>query len=615
MSSDKYNFDVIVAGGGHAGAEAAHAAARLGAKTLLLTMNLDHTGQMSCNPAIGGIAKGHVVREIDSMGGIMGRVTEAATVQFRILNRGKGPAVWSPRAQCDKLAYQQAVKYELEKCENLLIHQAEAETFVMEHGNIVGITTQFGDTFYAESFVLTPGTFLRGTLHYGFKHFPGGRAGDFASNKLAEALDKQLGLQMDRLKTGTPQRILGRSIDFSKMIKQDTETIEENFTFFDELSYPRTDRKDLSCYLVKTTNETAEVVNKNLHKSPMYQGKITGTGTRYCPSFEDKIVRFPHHETHTLYLEPEGEYTDEYYINGFSTSLPVDVQWEMLRSIPGLENAEISRYAYAIEYDVVLSNQLDRSLSVKKYPNLFLAGQINGTSGYEEAAGQGLVAGLNAARLAAGKDKVELGRDVSYIGVMIDDLVTKNIVEPYRLFTSRAEHRLHLRQDSADLRLSEFAYNLGLLSEEKYQQFKVYSEKVKNITDTWDSIKVDGTTAEVILRKYKGKVSEPYLFPPELLGLDLSDKVDRRVFRQVIIQAHYKGYLEREKEEIKKLKNLENMKLPEDFDYSNVKGLRNEARAKLIKVQPTTMAQASRIDGVTPAELTILRIHLKKTQK
>jgi tRNA uridine 5-carboxymethylaminomethyl modification enzyme len=615
MNSDTYNFDVIVAGGGHAGAEAAHASARLGAKTLLISMNLDHIGQMSCNPAIGGIAKGHVVREIDALGGIMGRVTEAATVQFRILNRGKGPAVWSPRAQCDKLVYQQAVKYELEKCENLLTHQAEVESFVLNDEKIVGVTTQFGDTFYAKSIVLTPGTFLSGTLHYGFKHFPGGRAGDFASNKLAEALDKQLGLNLGRLKTGTPQRILGDSIDFSQMIKQDTENLEENFSFFDEKSYPQTTKKDLSCYLVKTNNKTSEIVNKNLHKSPMFQGKIKGTGTRYCPSFEDKIVRFPHHETHTLYLEPEGEYTNEYYINGFSTSLPVEIQWEMLRSIPGLEKAEISRYAYAIEYDVVLPNQLDRSLSVKKYDNLFLAGQINGTSGYEEAAGQGLIAGLNAARIATGKKKVELGRDLAYIGVMIDDLVTKNIVEPYRLFTSRAEHRLHLRQDSADLRLCPLAFELGLLSEEKYQQFKKYSAKLNKIRSNWNNIKYKGKSIEVLLRKYKGKAEEPHHFPLELLELDLENKLDRKVFKQITIQAHYQGYLEREKIEIQKLQSLENMKLPEDFDYSKIKGLRNEARAKLIKVKPTTMAQASRIDGVTPGELTILRIHIKKAQQ
>lgn len=615
MNSDTYNFDVIVSGGGHAGAEAAHAAARLGAKTLLITMNMDHIGQMSCNPAIGGIAKGHVVREIDALGGIMAKVTEASTIQFRILNQGKGPAVWSPRAQCDKVTYQRALKYELEKTENLFVHQAEAESFVLNNGKVVGITTQFGDTFYGKSIVLTPGTFLSGTLHYGLRHFSGGRAGDAASDKLALALNKQLGLKLGRLKTGTPQRILGDSIDFSQMIKQDTETLEENFTFYDDDSYPKTTRQDLSCYLVKTTKKTADVVNKNLDKSPMYQGKIKGTGTRYCPSFEDKIVRFPHHEVHTLYLEPEGEFTNEYYINGFSTSLPVDIQWLMLRSIPGLENAEISRYAYAIEYDFVFQNQLERTLSVKGYENLFLAGQINGTSGYEEAAGQGLIAGLNAARFAAEKDKIEIGRDLAYIGVMVDDLVTKEIVEPYRLFTSRAEHRLHLRQDSADLRLSSLAYDLGLLSENKYNQFRVYNEKVLRITSSWNETKYEGRSIKELLKLYRGKVSDNYIFPPEILMLEMNDKLDRRVLRQVAIQAHYEGYLEREKLEIQKLQNLEKLKLPENFDYNEVKGLRNEARSKLINVKPTTLAQASRIDGVTPAELTILRVHLKKFGK
>ncbi|MCF7791334.1 MAG: tRNA uridine-5-carboxymethylaminomethyl(34) synthesis enzyme MnmG [Victivallales bacterium] len=615
MNRYNYNYDVIVAGGGHAGAEAAHASARLGAKTLLITMNLDHISQMSCNPAIGGIAKGHVVREIDALGGIMAKVTEAATLQFRILNRGKGPAVWSPRAQCDKLTFQQAVKYELENSENLLIHQAEVESFILRNNKFVGLTTQFGDEFYSKSIVLTPGTFLHGILHYGDKSYPGGRAGDFASNKLANALQKQLGLKLGRLKTGTPQRIMADSIDFTQMVRQYSEEIEENFCFFNEKTYPHTGRKDLNCFLVKTSKKTAEIVNENLDKSPIYQGKIKATGTRYCPSFEDKIVRFPHHETHTLHLEPEGEFTKEYYINGFSTSLPVKVQWEMLRSIPGLEKAEISRYAYAIEYDCVFPNQLDRSLSLKKFENLFLAGQINGTSGYEEAGGQGLIAGLNAARYSAGKSKVELGRDTAYIGVMIDDLVTKDIIEPYRLFTSRAEYRLHLRQDCADLRLCRFAYDLGLLPESKFRQFKQYEDKLNGAKKIWSQEKYEGITLESILKKYKGKINAPYLFPPEKLNLDPDNNIDRRVFRQLAIQAHYKGYLEREKIEIQRLGNMENMKLPEDFDYAEVKGLRNESRDKLIKIRPTTIAQASRIDGVTPAELTILRIYLKKLQK
>ena len=610
--NDTKKYDVIVAGGGHAGAEAAHAAARLGAKTVLITMNLDHIGQMSCNPAIGGIAKGHVVREIDALGGILGRVTEASTVQFRMLNRGKGPAVWSPRAQCDKLAYQQAIKYELENAENLFIHQAEAEAFIIKDDEIVGVTTQFGDEFFAKTVVLCPGTFLTGKLHYGMKSFSGGRAGDFASNKLAEAMKEQLSLRMGRLKTGTPQRILGKSIDFTQMIKQDSEDVEENFTFFDEVSYPQTKRKDLNCYLLKTTTETANIVKENLHQAPLYQGKIEGIGTRYCPSFEDKVVRFPHHEIHTLYLEPEGEYTDEYYLNGFSTSLPTDVQWKMLHSIPGMEKAEISRYAYAIEYDFVFPDQLNRSLALKKWKNLFLAGQINGTSGYEEAAGQGLVAGLNAARLAAGKEAVEIGRDISYIGVMIDDLVSKVIVEPYRLFTSRAEYRLHLRQDCADLRLCPIAYDLGLLSEKKYEKFRKYADKLNKILEKWNKLRIENKTVKEVLRLHKGILKEPYFVKPEMLDLDMSDKIDRRVFRQLVIMAHYEGYLEREKLEIKKIKQMEQLRIPDEFDYSKIKGLKNEARTKLIQIKPTTLAQAGRIDGVTPAELTILIVHIKK---
>ena len=610
--NDTKKYDVIVAGGGHAGAEAAHAAARLGAKTVLITMNLDHIGQMSCNPAIGGIAKGHVVREIDALGGILGRVTEASTVQFRMLNRGKGPAVWSPRAQCDKLAYQQAIKYELENAENLFIHQAEAEAFIIKDDEIVGVTTQFGDEFFAKTVVLCPGTFLTGKLHYGMKSFSGGRAGDFASNKLAEAMKEQLSLRMGRLKTGTPQRILGKSIDFTQMIKQDSEDVEENFTFFDEVSYPQTKRKDLNCYLLKTTTETANIVKENLHQAPLYQGKIEGIGTRYCPSFEDKVVRFPHHEIHTLYLEPEGEYTDEYYLNGFSTSLPTDVQWKMLHSIPGMEKAEISRYAYAIEYDFVFPDQLNRSLALKKWKNLFLAGQINGTSGFEEAAGQGLVAGLNAARLAAGKEAVEIGRDISYIGVMIDDLVSKVIVEPYRLFTSRAEYRLHLRQDCADLRLCPIAYDLGLLSEKKYKKFRKYADKLNKILEKWNKLRIENKTVKEVLRLHKGILKEPYFVKPEMLDLDMSDKIDRRVFRQLVIMAHYEGYLEREKLEIKKIKQMEQLRIPDEFDYSKIKGLKNEARTKLIQIKPTTLAQAGRIDGVTPAELTILIVHIKK---
>ncbi|MEI6055373.1 MAG: tRNA uridine-5-carboxymethylaminomethyl(34) synthesis enzyme MnmG [Lentisphaerota bacterium] len=612
MSETKHFYDVIVIGGGHAGAEAACTSARLGAKTLLLSINLDHLGQMSCNPAVGGVAKGHVVREIDALGGIMARNTEASMIQFRMLNQGKGPAVWSPRAQCDKYVYQQAVKHELENTPNLTTHQGMVESFVMKNGNAIGVITQFDDEFYAKAFVICSGTFLSGKLHYGMKTFQGGRAGDPGSYNLSTALKEQLNLRLGRLKTGTPQRILASSIDFSKMLKQDTETFDEYFSFFDDQSFPRTVRKDLSCYMVKTSLETAELVKKNLDKSPMYQGQIKGIGTRYCPSFEDKVVRFPHHETHHLYLEPEGEFNSEYYINGFSTSLPTYIQWQMLRSIPGLEKAEISRYAYAIEYDFIFPDQMNRTLGLKTHPNIFTAGQLNGTSGYEEAAGQGLVAGMNAARFASGKDAVELGRDTSYIGVMIDDLVTKNIQEPYRLFTSRAEYRLHLRQDCADLRLCPLAYDLGLLPQKKFDEFSLYLNKLNEILSQWTKLKIDAIALKDYLKKYQGLLKEEDNFPYEALSLVKTERTDRRIAKELSILAHYDGYLEREKQEIVKLKSLENIRIPENFDYSIIKGLRNEARMKLIKFKPTTFAQASRIDGVTPAELTILRVHLKR---
>lgn len=608
-------FDVIVVGGGHAGCEAALAAARLGAETLLLTMNMDHIAQMSCNPAIGGIAKGHVVREVDALGGAMGRVTDAATIQFRMLNSTKGPAVWSPRSQCDKVCYQKAMKRELELQENLFVHQAEGLRLKITKNKIKSITTQFGDELKAKSFVLTTGTFLAGQLHYGNKNFQGGRAGDPGSYELAEDLKNKLKLKIGRLKTGTPSRILAKTIDFNKMELQPAENPKEMFAYYpdDDLAFPRSTRKDMPCYLVKTTKETAEVVKANIHRSPLYGGKISGIGTRYCPSFEDKVVRFPHHETHQLYLEPEGEFTEEYYINGISTSLPVDVQIKMIHSIPGLKNARISRYAYAIEYDFVFPDQIERSLKVKKWDNLFLAGQINGTSGYEEAAGQGLIAGLNAARAAAGKESVELGRDKAYIGVMIDDLVTKEIIEPYRLFTSRAEYRLRLRQDNADLRLSGMASELGLLKPERVAKFadfvKRLSEAEKRVADN----KYEGKSLSALLGEMKGKVDPELIpFPIDLLGLDLVDSEDMRIFNHLVIHAHYKGYLEREDFAVKKLQKLEEWKIPSDFDYDTITGLRNESRMKLNNVLPTTLAQAGRIDGVTPAEIALLQVHLKR---
>ena len=618
----EYTYNVVVVGGGHAGCEAALAAARLGTKTLLITINMDHIAQMSCNPAIGGIAKGQVVREIDALGGAQGRVTDAAAIQFRMLNSAKGPAVWSPRAQCDRHHFQRAMKYELERHENLDIKQAFATRFIMDDANekIIGIETNFVDCFYCDAMVICSGTFLNGLLHYGMQNFSGGRAGDPASIDLANNLKSQLDLRIGRLKTGTPPRILAKTIDFSKMEYQASDNFEEQFSHFSTAEvFPKAEHKEMPCYMVYSNDKTAKVVTENIKKAPMYSGKIEGIGARYCPSFEDKVIRFPHHEKHLLYLEPEGEFTEEYYMNGISTSLPPEVQNQMIKSVEGLENAVISRYAYAIEYDFVFPDQLERTLMTKRYSNLFLAGQINGTSGYEEAAGQGLVAGMNAAKVAAGKTPVELSRDTSYIGVMIDDLVTKEIIEPYRLFTSRAEYRLRLRQDNTDLRLCEFAHENGLLDGGKYQQFVDYKNKLEFTKKLAQSKKVKGKTYWEHLRLFKGKFSVEnnieLPFDMNELELDCTNSFyERRVMKQLVIEAHYEGYIKREDQSVNRLNKLEKWRIPKDFDYQEIKGLRNESRMKLIKVSPTSLSQATRIDGVTPAEIALLQVHLKRLQ-
>lgn len=615
MSSEY--FDVIVVGGGHAACEAALASARTGASTLMLAINLDHIAQMSCNPAVGGIAKGHVVREIDALGGAMGRVTDAAALQFRLLNLGKGPAVWSPRAQCDKVCYQKAMKREVELQPNLCIRQGTACSFILENGNVAGVVSQLGEEFRSKAVVLATGTFLHGKMHYGLQNMPGGRAGDPPSVELAAALKDQLHLHVGRLKTGTPPRILGKSIDFSQMGIQGSDDVEEHFSFFPTDSvHPQVEHRNVPCHLVYSNQKTAQIVRDNLDKAPMYRGIIEGVGARYCPSFEDKVVRFAHHERHLLYIEPEGENTDEYYINGISTSLPPYIQIQMLRTLPGLEHVEIARYAYAIEYDFVYPEELSRSLGVKKYPGLFHAGQINGTSGYEEAAGQGLVAGLNAARFAAGLDPVEFGRDEAYIGVMIDDLVTKEIVEPYRLFTSRAEHRLSLRQDNADFRLCEKAHSLGLLPEEKYRAFKEYSALCDTVEARCKAHREHGRSLWDNLKDLQGTydVAKPP-FDLNLIEMDNSVPLHRRVLRQLAIRAHYEGYLKREEQSVAKLNALEAWRIPEDFDYESIKGLRNESRMKLIKTRPTSLAQAGRIDGVTPSEIALLQVHLMRRRK
>ena len=608
------SYDCIVVGAGHAGCEAAFAAARLGAQVLLITFNMDHIAQMSCNPAIGGIAKGQVVREIDALGGAMGMVTEAASIQFRMLNRTKGAAVWSPRSQCDKAIYRMAMKQYLEKFPNIDILQSEVTGFVVENDEICGVTTHLQDVIRCKSVILTTGTSLNGKLHFGLMNFPGGRTGDEPSCKLSGALRDQLGITLGRLKTGTPPRILDKTIDFSSLQLQPSEPEFEEFSFWPMGLRPAlatASRRHLPCYMLHTTDETADVVRANLDKSPMYSGVIKGIGTRYCPSFEDKIVRFPQHPHHLLFLEPEGADTGEYYLNGFSSSLPPEVQRKMVNTLPGLKNAVLSRYAYAIEYDFIPPEQTERSLRNKRWSNLFTAGQINGTSGYEEAAGQGLIAGMNAARYAMGKEPVFPGRDRSYIGVMLDDLSTKEIVEPYRLFTSRAEYRLTLRQENADLRLCRLAKEWGILPEDKFRCFKEYETLLNATKSRCCATKVSGgKTRFDTLRDLA--VDSPLPFAKEH-DIELPDnRLGKRVWRELLIEAKYDGYLQRESVEINRLKKLENQMIPEDFDYSAVRGLCNESRQKLEKIRPATLGQAGRIDGVTPADIALLQVQLKK---
>ncbi len=611
------SYDCIVIGGGHAGCEAVLAAARLGASTLLITVNNDHIAQMSCNPAIGGVAKGHVVREIDALGGAQGLITDLSAVQFRMLNRGKGPAVWSPRAQCDKLFYQRAMKFYLEEAPGVSILQAEVVDILTEDDNIKGVVTQLGEKIYCKSLVICSGTSLNGLLHYGLRHYPGGRAGDPASCELSTALSSRLRLRLGRLKTGTPPRVLAKSLDFSQMGIQEAEEAEEKFAFAESAEFSQAPlparvfevkNHMMPCRFVRSNDSTNAIVRENLSFAPLYAGEIKGIGARYCPSFEDKVVRFPHHPDHLIYLEPEGEGTGEYYLNGISTSLPPEVQRQMLATLPGFSNVIISRFAYAIEYDFIPPDQLTRTLRNKNWRNLFTAGQINGTSGYEEAAGQGVVAGLNAARTAAGLEPVEFPRDSGYIGVMIDDLVTKEIVEPYRLFTSRAEYRLTLRQDNADFRLADFAYQYGLISGGRYQTIRKRMEETDAAREFAMQTKIGGgQTLWRKLKDYQGRLPADAELPSPA-----DRKFSRRTWETIAIEAHYDGYIKRESASIQKLHLLENITVPENFDYSTISGLCLESRQKLQKVKPHTLAQASRIDGVTPAELALLQVLIKR---
>jgi tRNA uridine 5-carboxymethylaminomethyl modification enzyme len=622
MSDLRQTFDVIVIGGGHAGTEAALASARLGANTLLLTHNIETLGQMSCNPAVGGIGKGHLVKEIDALGGIMARATDHAGIQFRTLNLSKGPAVRATRAQADRLLYKNYVRQVLENQPNLLIFQQAVDDILVENERVTGVVTQMGLTFKAKSVVLTAGTFLSGKIHIGLSNYEGGRAGDPPAKTLGQRL-RELPLRVGRLKTGTPPRIDGRTIDFSVLERQDGDMPTPVFSFMGKVSdHPR----QIPCYITHTNEKTHDLIREGLSESPMYTGVIEGVGPRYCPSIEDKIMRFADKTSHQIFVEPEGLTTHEIYPNGISTSLPFAVQLEFVRSMVGFENAHILRPGYAIEYDYFDPRDLLPSLETKYIAGLFFAGQINGTTGYEEAAAQGLIAGMNAARQIQDKEAWTPRRDEAYIGVLIDDLITQGTQEPYRMFTSRAEYRLLLREDNADLRLTTKGYELGLVSDAQWSAFATKQESIitekERLRTAW--IRPDtnlGKAAEVLLkqslpREYR---AEDLLRRPEVTYRDLMTLAelgpgveDVKVAEQVEIQTKYAGYIDRQEDEIARQLRNEELKLPQHLDYDAVIGLSTEVKMKLKAATPATLGMASRVQGVTPAAISLLLVHIKK---
>lgn len=627
------DYDVIVIGAGHAGCEAALAAARLGLDTCIFTINIDTIAQLSCNPAIGGLAKGHLVREIDALGGEMAKVTDKSGIQFRMLNLSKGPAVWSLRAQADRVLYRLHMRQLLENQKNLYIKQGMVERIIIEGGaesslesrRIRGVITSVGAFYGARAIIITTGTFLKGLMHIGIESFQAGRAGEFASIGLSDCL-KELGLKMGRLKTGTPPRIDSRTIDFSKTTPQWGDNPPQPFSYSTE----KITNPQLPCYMTYTNKKTHAVILENLDRSPLYSGKIKGIGPRYCPSIEDKVVRFSDRERHQVFLEPEGLQTTEYYANGISTSLPYDVQVSMVRSIQGLEKAEIMRPAYAIEYDFVYPTQLKQSLEVKGIDGLFLAGQINGTSGYEEAAAQGLIAGINAVLKLKDREQLVLGREEAYTGVLIDDLVTKGTAEPYRMFTSRAEYRLLLRHDNADFRLMQKGYEIGLVPEDAYERFirkkslltneierlkKVRVKPQSAVNNALISAGTSAITEDTALEKILKRPQIRYSFikqvspPPEYMTKCLTPEIEALIE----INVKYEGYIQKQMEVAEKLKKLELRKIPHDFDFKSVSGLSREIIEKLCEVRPETIGQASRIPGVTPAAIAILMVAVNKT--
>lgn len=622
MNLFESTYDVIVVGGGHAGSEAAAAAANLGCNTLLITMSLQNIAQMSCNPAMGGIAKGQIVREIDALGGLSGIVTDKTAIQFKMLNKSKGPAMWSPRAQSDRMRFAEEWRTRLEQTDNLDMFQDSVNGLIFKEDTIVGVRTQLGLDIFAKTVIVTAGTFLNGKIHIGEKTFGGGRAGEGASTGITEDLVSK-GFEAGRMKTGTPPRVDARSLDFSKMIEQPGDEVTSKFSYTDTMNL--TDQR--SCYMAYTSPEVHELLREGFENSPMYTGRIKGIGPRYCPSIEDKIDRFASKDRHQIFVEPEGWNTTEIYVNGFSTSLPHEVQYKALKKVAGFENVKFLRFGYAIEYDYFPPTQLLHTLETKLVKNLYFAGQINGTTGYEEAAAQGLMAGINAALNIRGEEPFILKRDEAYIGVLIDDLITKGTEEPYRMFTSRAEYRTLLRQDNADLRLTPLSYAIGLASKERLNRVLEKQEKtdlfIKFLKET--SIKPEDVNT-ILKEKDSAAVSQSMkMFKiasrpqldfndvkrfPKVKEFILEHQIDDEVVEQTEIHVKYSGYIEKEKNSADKLQRLENIKIPVNFDYKKIHSISYEAREKLTKIQPATISQASRISGVSPSDVSVLLVYM-----
>lgn len=620
-----FEFEIIVVGGGHAGCEAAHASAMMGAKTVLITMDMTKLAQMSCNPAMGGIAKGQIVREIDALGGMSGLVTDRSCIQFRMLNKSKGPAMWSPRAQCDRQKFSREWRKILENTENLFIWQEKAVRLLIEGNKVKGIETEFGTIFNGKAVILTNGTFLNGLMHVGFKKASGGRSGDEASYGLSDQL-AEIGFKVDRLKTGTSARLDGRTINFSEMTEQKGDSDGRAFSY---LTGKLEITNQMSCFITHTNKEVHEIIRKGLKFSPLYTGRIKGRGPRYCPSIEDKVVTFSDKEFHQLFIEPEGRETNEYYINGFSSSLPLEVQYNALRKIKGLENVEIFRPGYAIEYDFFQPTQLKHTLETKKIEGLYFAGQINGTTGYEEAGAQGIIAGINAYQKIRGKEEFILGRDEAYIGVLIDDLVTKGVDEPYRMFTSRAEYRILLRQDNADERLTRKGYSIGLAGQDRLMRLENKEYLVEKIIKYLHERSVEPTEINGFLKEQGTKEISQKVKAVNIL---MRPQVDLRVMLETLgdilkediynvpyineviesaeIKIKYQGYIERERNVAEKIRRLENIKIPEDINYEELVSISTEGRQKLAKIKPVTIGQASRISGVSPSDVSVLLMYL-----